>query len=231
MSLKCSEIAKMLDLSCVQVSYNKSDVEKLVQTAIKYECGQISVLQCMLKDCKRLLEGTNGIGVVGNVSFPSGSDSSELKVIQAKQMVDIGCDEIDMVMNLYLLKSGQLDMVADDIKRVVDAVENLPLKVIIETPCLTEEQIKIASELCIKTGASFVKTGTGWTGPTTLRHVELIKSVVGNDIKIKASAGVKSLELLLDMYAAGATRFGVNLQGCVHILEQCKAAASDIART
>ncbi len=221
MELTTKEIAKMFDLSCVQINYTEVDLVELVNIARKYKCGQISVLQSMLKKSRELLANDKNIKLIGNVSFPSGSDTTELKVIQAKQMVENGCDEIDMVINVHWLKSGRLDLVKEDIKAVVDAVNEKLLKVIIEASCLNEEQIKNACEICIEAGATFVKTGTGWAGPTTINHVKLIKSIVGDSIAIKASGGVKNLDMLKEMYRAGASRFGVNLEGGKRILEEC----------
>ena len=166
--------------------------------------------------------------MVGNVSFPSGSDTTALKVIQAMQIKDIGVDEIDMVLNVNYMRSGMYDIVQKDIAAVAAVVGNTPLKVIIEVSCLNDDQIKRASQMCLDEGAAFVKTGTGWTGPTTVEHVKTIKSVVGDTIAIKASGGVKTLDLLVDMYREGATRFGVNLAGGIGIIKECIAAGGKV---
>ena len=229
MYLTTEQIAKMMDLSCVQVTYTQDDLHELIDTANKYGCGQISVVQCYLNDSKELLKKYNNIKIVGNVSFPSGSDSTELKVIQAKQMMDVGVDEIDMVLNVNYLLSGLYDRVQQDVKAVSQVVGDIPLKVIIEVSCLSDEQIRKACEICIEEGATFAKTGTGWMGPTTVQHVKIMKSIIGDTIAIKAAGGVKTLELLKDMYKAGATRFGVNLEGGVRILEECIALGGKIA--
>jgi deoxyribose-phosphate aldolase len=228
MYLTTSEIAKMMDLSCVQVTYTQDDLYELIETANKYGCGQISVVQCYLSESKELLKKYNNIRIVGNVSFPSGSDSTELKVIQAKQMLDVGVDEIDMVLNVNYLLSGLYDKVQEDVRAVAKAVGDIPLKVIIEASCLNKEQIKKACEICVEEGAAFAKTGTGWMGPTTVEHVKIMKSIIGDSIAIKAAGGVKSLELVKDMYKEGATRFGVNLEGGVRILEECIAVGGKI---
>ena len=228
MFLTTQDIAKMMDLSCVQVTYTQYDLIELVNTAKKYGCGQISVLHCFLEDAKELAEESGGVRVVGNVSFPSGSDTTALKVVQAEQIKAVGVDEIDMVLNVNYMRSGMYDVVRKDIAAVAAAVGETPLKVIIEVSCLKTEQIKLASKMCVDEGAAFVKTGTGWTGPTTVGHVKTIKSVVGDAISIKASGGVKSLALLVDMYKEGATRFGVNLEGGIRILEECIAMGGKV---
>jgi len=229
MYLTTKEIAKMMDLSCVQVTYTQDNLKELVETAKKYGCGHISVVQCYLEESKELLKDTEGIKIVGNVSFPSGSDSTALKVVQAKQMMDIGVDEIDMVLNINYLLSGLYDKVKKDVHAVAQVVKGIPFKVIIETSCLSEEQIKIACKICASEGVTFAKTGTGWMGPTTVEHIKIMKSVLGEKTAIKAAGGVKTLQLLKDMYKEGATRFGVNLEGGVRILEECIALGGKIS--
>ena len=167
-------------------------------------------------------QGASGIRLVGNVSFPSGSDSTTCKVYQAREMLAAGCDEIDMVMNLGLLRSGELAEVGADVKAVVETVQPTPVKVIIEIMLLSSQETRQACEICVEAGAAFVKTGTGWADRgTTLEDVRLVKSIVGERIKIKASGGIRSLATLLEMYNAGATRFGVNLKSGIKIVEEC----------
>ena len=206
MVLNVDQIAQMFDLSCVRTYNTKDDIVELTDVAKKYRCGQVSVLQCFIDLSRELLEGEKGIKVVGNVSFPSGSDITELKVLQASQMVG-KCDEIDMVMNICYLKSGMYSYVEEDVKAVKKAIGDIPLKVIIESALLDKKRIEKACEICINVGAAFVKTGTGWTSPTTVEQVRFIKSVVMDAIAIKASGGVENLNMLLQMYVAGATRF------------------------
>ena len=103
MHLTASEIARMIDLSCVRTWSTQADIEEMVKAARTYGFGQVSVLQCSIPYTKQLLQGSEGIRVVGNVSFPSGSDSTSVKVFQALEMINAGCDEIDMVMNISRL--------------------------------------------------------------------------------------------------------------------------------
>jgi len=227
MVLGTEQIAQMFDLSCVRTYNTKDDIVELIDAAKKYRCGQVSVLQCFIDLSRELLEIEDGIKVVGNVSFPSGSDITELKVLQAKQMVG-KCDEIDMVMNVCYLKSGMYSYVEEDVKAVKKAIGDIPLKVIVESALLDKKRVEKACEVCINAGAAFVKTGTGWTSPTTVEQVKFIKSIVKDAIAIKASGGVKNLEMLLLMYASGATRFGVNLKTGIAILQECMAAGGSV---
>ena len=229
MLLTAKDIAKMIDLSCVRTISNKTDIDEMVSAARKYSFGQVSVLQCFIPYTRQLLKGAPDIHVVGNVSFPSGSDSTSLKVAQAKEMKAAGCDEIDMVMNIGMLKSGEVAEVEADVKAVRLAVNPLPMKVIIEIMYLTPEEVELACGICIRTGATFVKTGTGWANRgTTLEDVRLVKSFVGDKVKIKASGGIRDLETLVAMYKAGARRFGVNLKSGIKIVEECLALKKGI---
>src|SRR6186997_1150284 len=144
MSLTANEIAKMIDLSCVRTTSNRQDIEEMVAAAVKYQFGQVSVLQSFIPYTRQLLKGNPSIHVVGNVSFPSGSDSTSLKVVQAKEMIAAGCDEIDMVMNIGKLRSGVLDEVEEDVRAVIETVRPLPVKVIIEIMCLSIEEARRA---------------------------------------------------------------------------------------
>ena len=224
MLLTASDIAKMIDLSCVRTTSTNADIEEMVAAARKYGFGQVSVLQCFIPYAKKLLNDTPHIHVIGNVSFPSGADTTTVKVFQAKEMVAAGCDEIDMVMNIGKLRSGELKEVEDDVRAVVETVGELPVKVIIEVMYLTPAEVEQACNICLVTGAAFVKTGSGWANRgTTLEDVRLVKSIVGERIKIKASGGIRDLEGLVAMYRAGARRFGINLKSGIEILENCLA--------
>jgi deoxyribose-phosphate aldolase len=222
MNLTASDVAQMIDLSCVRTISSKEDIERMVANAKKYHFGQVSVLQCFIPLTKTLIKDDHAIRLVGNVSFPSGSDSTTTKIFQAKEMMAAGCDEIDMVINVGKLRSGEMAEVSEDVKAVVSTVHPIPVKVIIETPYLTPLEIETASKICVEAGAAFVKTGTGWSDKgTSLEDVKLIKSVVGDRIKIKASGGIRDIQTLLEMYRLGARRFGVNLKSGVQIVEEC----------
>lgn len=221
MRLYPNEIAGMIDLSCVRTISNKADIEEMVNAALKYRFGQVSVMQCFIPYTRELLKKElNSVRVVGNVSFPSGSDTTSLKVTQAREMVAAGCDEIDMVLNVGFLKSGMLQETEADVRAVVQAASPLPVKIIIEIMYLTPEEVSIACSICMENGAAFVKTGTGWADRgTTLEDVRLVKFIVGEHIKIKASGGIRSLDTLLEFYGAGASRFGVNLKSGIEIVQ------------
>jgi len=229
MLLTAHDIAGMIDLSCVRTTSSKADIEEMVATARKYGFGQVSVLQCFIPYTRQLLAGSPHIHVIGNVSFPSGSDTATVKVFQAKEMVAAGCDEIDMVMNIGKLRSGELKEVEDDVRAVVETASRIPVKVIIEIMYLSREEVQQACEICLRTGAAFVKTGSGWANRgTTLEDVRLVKSIVGDRIQIKAAGGIRDLEGLVAMYRAGARRFGINLKSGVEIVQKCLALGGGV---
>jgi deoxyribose-phosphate aldolase len=229
MLLTSKDIAKMIDISCVRTTSSKADIDEMVDTARKYGFGQVSVMQCFIPYTKDLLKTAPDVRLIGNVSFPSGSDSTSIKVLQAKEMLAAGCDEIDMVMNIGKLRSGQLEEVERDVRAVVETVLPTPIKVIIEVMSLTPEETKQACDICLRTGATFVKTGTGWAERgTTVEDVVLVKSFVGDQIKIKASGGVRGLDTFVKMYKVGARRFGINMKSAIKILEECMALKSGV---
>ncbi|MHB8065967.1 MAG: deoxyribose-phosphate aldolase [Ruminiclostridium sp.] len=229
MILTVDDIAKMMDLSCVKTNSDENDIRQLVENAKKYNCGQVSVMQCFIPLTKALTKDRPDIRIVGNVSFPSGSDTTSLKVAQAKEMVSEGCNEIDMVMNVGKLRSGLYVEVEEDVKAVVNTAKNIPVKVIIEISLLKKDEVLKACQICMDAGAAFVKTGTGWMpNGTTYEDIKLIKSIVGDAIKIKASGGVKDLNMLIEMYKLGAVRFGVNLNSGINILEECIASGGQV---
>jgi deoxyribose-phosphate aldolase len=216
------EMAKMIDLSAVRADSDEAEVRALADMARKYQCACASTMPSYTPLLKELLAGEPEIHVSGNIGFPSGGGTSTMKIAETKELLEMGCNELDMVMNIGMLRSGQYQRVLDDIKGVVEVAGEVPLKVILECHYLSDDEIRRACELCIKAEAAFVKTGTGWA-PTgaTLENITLIKSCVGDAIAIKASGGIRSLEMLEEMYRRGARRFGLGLRTAPPIFEQC----------
>lgn len=214
----------MMDLSAVETDTDLRAVRELAEQAKRLTCCCAYVLPCYVARMKALLEDAPGVLVGGAVGFPSGAHTTAVKAAEARQLIAEGAGELDMVINVGMLRSGEYAYVEDDIRAVVEAAQGTLLKVILETHYLTDDQIKRGSEICVRAGADFVKTGTGWaeTG-ATLHNIRLIKSVVGDGAQIKASGGVRDLDTLVAMYRLGATRFGVNMKAGVKILEDCAA--------
>lgn len=222
MKLYSKDIGRMLELSVVRTDCTTEKVHKLATEAKKYQAAIATTLPSHTKLLVDLLEDEPEVGISGNIGFPSGGSTTATKIAETKELKQMGCTEIDMMMDVGMHLSGNYRYVEDDIRSVIEAAAELPVKVILECFYLTNDQIRKACELCLKAGAAFIKTGTGWA-PTgaTLENISLIKSCVGDDIEIKASGGVRGLETLIEMYRRGARRFGIGLGKEKIILNQC----------
>lgn len=222
MKLSSHEIARMIDASIVRPDVDEEGLEQFAEAVKKYRFIGAHVLPYFVSELNALLEGESDILIGTAVGFPSGAHRTDVKIFEAKQALADGCKELDIVINIGALKSGRFDYVGDEIKAIVEAAEERPVKVVLETHYLASEEIKRGCELSIKAGAAFVKTSTGWaeTG-ATLENIRLIKSFVGEAIKIKASGGIRNLETLLEMYRLGASRFGINAQAASDIIDEC----------
>lgn len=222
--LTVEKLARMIDLSAVRAEADEAEVRLLAETAKRYHCVCAFVLPCFLPRLVELLADAPDVGVGGVVGFPSGAHSTAMKVAEAKEQLARGATELDMVISVGMLRSGRDDYVEDDIRAVVDAAGETPVKVILEVHHLTDDEIVRGCNLAVSAGAAFVKTGTGWA-PTgaTLHSVRLMKETVGDAAQVKAAGGVRDFETVLKMVRLGVTRFGVGLASGVKILEECAA--------
>ncbi len=186
---------------------------KLFNEAIEHKFLGICINPCYIKFAKEYLHNSD-IKIVTVVGFPLGANKSEVKAYEAKLAIQDGADEIDMVINVTLLKKKDYDAVQKDIEAVKAACGDKKLKVILETDLLTKEEIKKACELCAKANADFVKTSTGFVKNgvgAKVEDVELMyKTVSPFGLEVKASAGIRDKQKALDMIKAGATRLGTS---------------------
>lgn len=213
------QIPRMIDISGVRTDVSMEEVDQIAQVAKQFRFICAFAMPCFTKIMVDKLRDEPDIMVGGVVGFPSGADTTFVKVADAKEMVSLGVDELDMVINVGALKSGRYELVRDDIRAVVEAANGLPVKSILEVAYLTDDEIRRGAELAVEAGVTYVKTGTGWAGrPTTVEHIRLIKSVVGDNALVKAAGGVRSLDTLLDMVDAGCSRFGIGLRSVVNIM-------------
>jgi deoxyribose-phosphate aldolase len=210
----------MIDLTAVRADSDEMEVRALAEAAIHYRPICVCTLPTYTPLLRGLLADESDIGVVGAVGFPSGGHTQSVKRAEAAELLQMGCSELDMVINIGLLCSGRYQRVLDDIRGVVELAGHVPVKVILECHYLSADQIRQACELCIQAGATFVKTSTGWA-PTgaTLENIALIKSCVGDAIAIKAAGGIRDLDTMMRMYQLGARRFGVGLSSAIRIFE------------
>ncbi len=200
---------KYIDHTILKADATKQDVIKICDEAIKYDFASVCINPCWVSFAADYLKDSD-VNVCTVIGFPLGANTSKVKAYEAKEAVDNGADEVDMVINIGALKAGDEEVVYQDIKAVVDATDKLT-KVIIETCLLTDEEKVIACKLAKKAGADYVKTSTGFsTGGATVHDVALMKETVGNELKVKASGGVRSYDDMLAVIEAGASRIGTS---------------------
>ena len=207
--LTAAEMAPYIDHTLLKPEATPAAFDKLCQEAIRHGFKAVCVNSGWVADVAKKLKGTQ-IAVCSVVGFPLGAMHSLAKAFEARKAVEDGAQELDMVLNIGALKSGDLKAVAEDILAVRrEAKHPAVLKVIIETCLLTNEEKVKACEVAQKAGADFVKTSTGFsTGGATLEDVALMRKTVGPEMGVKASGGIKDFETAAAMIAAGATRIG-----------------------
>jgi len=220
MNLTMLQLAQMIDISAVRADSVKAEVESIVKAAKEQHFISVFTLPCFASYTCQLLQGANGISLGGAVGFPSGATTTTCKLFEAQELMGFGCSELDMVINIGKLKSGLVQDVAADIQHVVRAAGNLPVKVILEVSLLEDSEIEDGAKIARDAGAQFVKTGTGWAGPTTFEHISLIKKAVGETVKLKVAGGVRSLDVLLQMHQMGVSRFGIGYKSALSIMDE-----------
>ena len=220
MNYSYKEIPRLIDISAVRTDVSYDELCLMSKIAEKYDFVCVFAMPCFTEKLRRLVSKPS-VMVGGVAGFPSGADTTEAKVAMAIKMAEIGCDEIDMVINVGALLSKDYGLVENDIKSVVKAVFPKPVKAILEIAYLSDDEIRKGAEIAVNAGVTFVKTGTGWAGkPTTVETIKIIKSVVGDRAKIKAAGGVRSLADLEAMCDAGCNRFGISLKSALKILKE-----------
>lgn len=222
--MKKTEFAKLVDATAVQFNMEEQEIRDLLELVNQYRFKAVAVMPEYWPLALRLLEeaGNTESIFVGGASFPEGTSSTEDKVKEIKAAIAAGAGELDFCNNVNFIKEGRYDKMLDDLKAVVDASEGIPTKVIIETPKLTMDEIKRASEIVVKSGATFVKSATGHFGATTLEHIKAISDTVGDSILIKAAGGIRDLKTVEAMCALGVARFGIGIRSIRTILDECE---------
>ena len=213
-------IAKYIDHTMLKADATPKEIERLCHEANDYSFYAVCVNPCYVSLAKSLV--SSGIHVASVVGFPLGSTSTAAKSSETSFAVRDGATEIDMVINVGWLKAGLHSQVESDIRAVVTAAGNVPVKVIIETALLSDADKVIVCELAKAAGAAYVKTSTGFSsGGATLADVALMRVTVGPNLGVKASGGVRTLEATLAMIEAGASRIGTS--SGVAIVEEAKS--------
>mgnify|MGYP000952344361 FL=1 len=205
------ELNKLIDHTLLKATATIADIETLCKEAVEYDFYSVCVNSCYVATAKNFLAGTD-IKVCSVVGFPLGAMSAKAKYFETGEALSDGADEIDMVLNVGLLKSGEVNKVLDEIislKRCVG--ENRVLKVILETCYLTDEEKRLACRMALDAKADFVKTSTGFgSGGATLADVKLMKECVQDKAKIKASGGIRDYEIAMQYVNLGVQRIGTS---------------------
>ncbi len=207
-----NDLSKFIDHTLLKPDASEAQIRRLCEEAGQFRFATVCVNPTWVRLCARLLRGT-GVGVCTVAGFPLGATPADVKSYEARRAVFDGAAEVDMVINIGLLKSGRDGLVLDDIYQVANAVHDGcgRLKVIIETALLTDEEKVKACTLAKQAGADYVKTSTGFgPGGATAQDVALMRRIVGKDVGVKAAGGIRDLASAQQMIAAGATRVGAS---------------------
>lgn len=210
-SLAPAELAAMIDHTLLKADATREDVVRLCREAREHRFATVCVNGGWVPLAAEELKGT-GVGITTVVGFPLGATTTAAKAFEAQEAIAHGATEIDMVLNIGWLKSGDTAGVQWDVEGVVQAcADKAKLKVILETGLLSDEEKETACRLCVAAGADFVKTSTGFgKGGATEADIALMRRTVGPELGVKASGGVRDAATALRMIAAGATRIGAS---------------------
>jgi len=213
-------IASIIDHTLLKADATEKDILKCCEEGKKYGFASVCIQPCYVKLAAEALKGS-GVRIATVVGFPLGANLTSVKAFEAARAIEDGADELDMVLNIGALKQGNAGYVEEDIKAVVKVADGAVVKVILETCYLTDEEKVLACKLSKNAGAHFVKTSTGLAaGGATVEDVALMRRTVGQDIGVKASGGIRTLEGLKAMVEAGANRIGTSAG--VKILEEIR---------
>ena len=226
--LSAADLAAMIDVSAVQAFNTEQDVRELAEVAARTGFIMAHALPHYVPLLRSLLPRGGRTMVGAPIGFPSGGHATATKLAEAKDLIRSGAEELDLMMNIGRLKSGDLAYVQDEVSAVVKETAPIPVKVIIEAGYLTDDEIRRACDIVVKSAAAFVKTGSGWTPiPATIPQVGLIADAVHGAVQIKASGGIRELDTVTRMIAMGVTRFGINTEAAVALVERCAAASGE----
>jgi deoxyribose-phosphate aldolase len=220
-------LASIIDHTLLKPDATYSEIETLCNEARQYQFASVCINPSYVLQCAKFLSGSV-VKVCTVIGFPLGATSTAAKVFEAEQAIRDGATEVDMVLNVGYLKSGNTQFVEDDIRAVAAAAHHTHalLKVILETCLLTDEEKKIACTLAKNAGADFVKTSTGFSkGGATVEDIALMRKTVGAAMGVKASGGVRTQEQARAFVAAGASRIGASASIKIVTGEQTAASS------
>lgn len=219
--MTCFEAARLIDISAVRTHHTISDVENIVEIARRYRFINVHTLPCWVKTLSGMLTDDGDIFVGAPVGFPSGAHKTEVKILEAKELIKDGVEEMDIMMNISMLKHKDYAYIKNEIKSIVSLARDYAIvKVIIELNCLTDEEMFVAADLVIQSGADFIKTGTGWIpGDANIERIKKLKKETHGIIKMKAAGGIRTREEFDALLDLGVERFGINTKSALEIVE------------
>ncbi len=202
------DIASYIDHSLLSPTAIAQEVEQYCQQADQYGFPSVCVYPSMVRQAAELLQGKQP-QVCTVIGFPTGATTSATKLYEAQEAVENGATELDVVINLGWLKAGQSDKIYQEIAGICTETQQT-VKTILETALLTDTEKRLAAEICMDAGATYLKTSTGWFGGATVADVKYLTNIAKGQVGIKASGGIKTLDQALALIEAGATRLGTS---------------------
>ena len=213
-----SDFTSVVDLAMIRNNHTRSKVKEMTDAAVRYGFSSVITLPCYTQFVAQQLEGTN-VMTGSVIGFPFGGELCKTKIYEAKCNIENGAEEIDMVINLGLLASGEYSAVEDEIRAIKDAIGNIPLKCIIECATLEDDVIKKTVELLVRGGADYIKTATGLQETATLEQVKLLCKLAGDRIKVKVAGGIRNKATAETLLSMGVSRLGIGYTHAISILQ------------
>ncbi len=202
------DIATYIDHTLLKPSAIPEEVTKLCQEAWRYNFPTVCVYPTAVKQARELLNDKQP-SVSTVIGFPTGAVTSAIKLHEAQEAVENGATELDVVINLGWLKSGKTNQIYQEIAQICSETGQV-VKAILETTVLTNEEKRLAGEICLDAGVAYLKTSTGWFGGATVEDVKILKEITRGQIGIKASGGIRTYQQAIALIQAGATRLGTS---------------------
>ena len=202
------DIATYIDHTILKPSAIPEEIKKVCQEAWRYNFPAVCVYPAAVQQARELLHDKQP-NICTVIGFPSGAITSAVKLYEAQEAVENGAAELDVVINLGWLKSGETSKIYDEIAQICSETGRV-IKAILETTVLTNEEKRLAGEICLDAGAAYLKTSTGWFGGATVEDVKILAEITKGQIGVKASGGIRTYQQAIALIQAGATRLGTS---------------------
>ena len=219
--MTAKDAARLIDISAVRTHHSLSDIIEMVDIARRYRFINVHTLPCWTKTVSDMLKDDPDVRVGAPVGFPGGGHKTQVKMLEAEQLIADGVEEMDIVMNVGRFKNREFGYVSDELKQIIRlAPESILIKVIIELNCLDDSELADACSIVADSGAHFLKTGTGWVpGDANIPRIARIKDLTRGKVQVKAAGGVRTREEFDALLALGVERFGINIASALSIVE------------